>query len=438
MPPMRSNLRQAWLAFSRTPAGRAPHQRLVAGIELARRVEMMDRPRWLYRPAGSLPEVEFHFVDPLAVTDADLRLSERLIAAYAAATAATDAPQGMWGEDLFRDRQRAILEPLERQDAPALAGALAEVFRSDVVLGMAAGSMGTREQSKLSRRVSWLDTLGKIVALGEAIGAVRVENPEQGNVGEAFSAGASTVIEAIQETLGFSIDFPNVGAPYGVSAAGTLVTPDAPDQIYAAKRLSDAISLHLPDRAEPSIIEIGGGYGGMAFWLLQMRESPYTIIDLPIVGVLQGYFLAKALGPDSVRLHGEAPGPQVSVLPDHELASIDGPVDVVVNKDSLPEIPLFAARGYLEWTRQHCDGLFYSYNQEAAAEFHGTRQNVVPELIRELGGSNACAANRRGCDEATQRSSTSARQADRRRLHPDRVRSVFTIERTRCLVDCPA
>lgn len=386
MPLMPTNLRRAWLAFSRTPAGRVPHQRLVAGIELARRVEMMDRPRWLYRPAGSVPEGEFHFVDPLVATEADLRLSERLISAYAAATASTDEPQGMWGEDLFRDRQRAILEPLQRQDATALAEALAEMFRSNVVLGMAAGSMGTRDQSRLSRRVSWLGTLGKIVALGEALGAVRVENPEQGDVGEAFSAGADAVIEAIQETLGFSIDFPNVGAPYGVKAAGTLVTPDAPDQIYAAKRLSDAISLHLPDRTDTSIVEIGGGYGGMAFWLLQMRESSYTIIDLPIVGVLQGYFLGKALGPDTIRLYGEAPGARVSVLPDHALSTIGGPVDVVVNKDSLPEIPLAAARGYLEWTAKHCDGLLYSYNQEAAAEFHGTRQNVVPELVRELGG----------------------------------------------------
>lgn len=384
---MSLNPRQTWLTFSRTRIGRVPHERLVAGIELARSVEGMDRQRWLYRNAESVPAGNrFQFRDARPPTAGDLDLCERLVAAHTAATASAPPAEGMWAEDLFEERQSALTRPLADQDARSLAFALAEMFRTDVVLGMAAGSLGAREQTRLSRRVSWLNTVGKLVALGEALGAVRVENPEQGGVAVGLADGPDAVVTAIQSVLGLSIDFPEVGAAYGVLAAGRLITPDTPDQLYGAHRLLEAVQLHLEKRAAVSVVEIGGGYGGMAYWLLRMRELPYTIVDLPLVNVIQGYFLAKALGADAVRLYGERGKATVTVLPDHALEDIEGPVDVVVNKDSMPEIPLTAVKTYLEWTKRNCTGILYSYNQEAGAEFHGTAQNVVPEVVAQIGG----------------------------------------------------
>lgn len=43
----------------------------------------------------------------------------------------------------------------------------------------------------------------------------------------------------------------------------------------------------------------------MAYWLLRMSNLRYTIVDLPLINVLQGYFLSQALGPSKVSLHGE-------------------------------------------------------------------------------------------------------------------------------------
>ena len=37
----------------------------------------------------------------------------------------------------------------------------------------------------------------------------------------------------------------------------------------------------------------------------------------------------------------------------------------------------------------NCDGIFYSYNQEAAAPFDGEPQNVVSEVVARLGGFTA-------------------------------------------------
>jgi hypothetical protein len=65
---------------------------------------------------------------------------------------------------------------------------------------------------------------------------------------------------------------------------------------------------------------------------------------------------------------------------------VETPVDVVVNKDSMPEMPRDAMVSYLEWARSNCKGIFYSYNQEAASEFLGEAQGIVSTTIDELGG----------------------------------------------------
>jgi hypothetical protein len=381
------DLRSTWLAVSRTRFGRRPHERLISAVELARRVETLDRPRWLYRPTRSVPRGDFTARAPHAPGAADLALAERLIAAYARATAGDAQRDGMWGTETFQHRHRALLAALNAHDARDLAETLASVFRSDIVLGMAAGSMGFEESSRLGRRLFWLGTVSKLTSLGEALGATAVENPEQGAVAVGLSGGLESLVDGIEAALGITIDFPDVGAAYGVLASGRLITPDTPDQIYGAARLLAAIGLHLPDAAAtpPRVVEIGGGYGGMAYWFLRLRTAPYTIVDLPVVNVIQGYFLAQALGHDAVALYGEPAG-AVTILPDHALADIPQPFDVLANKDSMPEIPREALLNYLAWARTGCSGLFYSYNQEARAVVDGAPQSVVSEALAQTGG----------------------------------------------------
>jgi hypothetical protein len=312
-------------------------------------------------------------------------ICERLIDAYALSETEASAPSGMWSHELFHDRQRELVQALGHSDAARLADLLASMFRSDFVLGMAQGSMGVEVTSRFNAKIMQLNTLNKLVALAESVGAARCENPEQGSVGIAFMNGVEALMENIETALGVSLDFPDIGAAYGIRMAGRLITPDAPDQVYSAARLREAIRTYLPDRDALRVVEIGGGYGGMAYWLLRMTDVAYRIIDLPVVNVLQGYFLAHAFGPSEVSFHGET-SKRVAIMPTHALASIELPFDVIVNKDSMPEIPEGALMDYLSWARAGCDGIFYSYNQEAAAPFDGMPQNVVPEALRRVGG----------------------------------------------------
>jgi len=355
-------------------------------------LKSVRRTEWLYG-RGRIPAAVIEKRRAAAVTDADRDLCARLITAYrevAAHNSVAGATEGMWSW-IFDTRQHELVRTLERGDAGELAALLAGMFQSDFVLGMAPGSLISHAQSPIGARIWALKCLDGLVSLAEALAVVPVENPEQGGAGLAFDEGVEELFAGLERELGFRLDFPQVGAAAGLAIAGRLITPDTPDQVYAAVRVDQAIRLHLAprsgDAAPLRLVEIGGGYGGMCHWFIKLRGPGvrYTIVDLPIVGVLQGYFLGRSLGPESVSLHGEPPA-AVSIVPNVALDAVEVPFDVLVNKDSMPEMPRAAMVEYLRWGASHCRGLFYSYNQEAAAEFRGEVQGVVHDGTAEVGG----------------------------------------------------
>lgn len=324
------------------------------------------------------------------VTEADVTLCERLIAAYVAARPAAPDSDGdsIWSW-IHQTRQRELAEILDTRDASALALALASMFRSSFVLGMAPGALIDHSESRLGGRIWCVKSVDGLISLAEALGIAGVQDAEQGSRTRSLDEGLPALVEQVESRLGFSIDFPDVGAAHGASVHGRLLTIDSAEQIYSAVRVEQALRLHLDADAvrAPRIVEIGGGYGSMAAWLLlgTLTPSRYTIVDLPIACVLQGYFLSKTLGVSEVSLLGEDPA-RILLLPDNALGEVQTPYDLLVNKDSLPEMPKAAALGYLTWAASSCSGIFFSCNQESTQRVHGDEQGMVPRLVEQAGG----------------------------------------------------
>jgi hypothetical protein len=365
---------------------------LARAFETFRVLRTMHRPLWWFRARGRVPAARIGRRAPNAVTEADVELSRRLIDAYRRAgerAAPGDSGETMWSW-IFSARQHDLATALEAEDAQSLATLMAPMFRQDFALDVASAQLLSETDSRIGSRIWCLRSFDWLVSLAEAVGAAPMENPEQGGIGLAFEAEPADLLAALDRELGFRLDFPDVGAPRGLEIEGRLITPDTPDQVYAAVRLDDAIELHMDQAADdvstPRVVEIGGGYGGMCHWFLQRRNAVarYTIVDLPIMNALQGYFLTHTLGPERVSFYGEDPK-QVHLIPNSALAEVETPFEVLVNKDSLPEMPPDAVMSYLEWAGGNCRGLFYSYNQEAGAPFLGEAQGVVARSVAQSG-----------------------------------------------------
>ena len=94
---------------------------------------------------------------------------------------------------------------------------------------------------------------------------------------------------------------PQIGNPFGVQLGDTLIPVGAEYAHYCAHRIN-----RLLGAGQGIVAEIGGGFGGMAYYLL--RDHPgltYLNFDVPESLALSSYYLMKAFPQLSFRLYGE-------------------------------------------------------------------------------------------------------------------------------------
>lgn len=370
-------------------------------------VRSLTRPQWLYGANVRIPTYPLTFVPAASITAEDVTLCERLIAAYRQAKALEPADSQAIGEiwsDIIEQHHGKLETALDRADPVRLATALSSMFRESFMTGISSANLYTNIKNKLDARVWSLKYIDQIVSLAEFLGVVRTETPEQGMVGYALKDGLEALVARMEQAIGVPIAFPQVGAPYGIKVGDSLITIEAPEHIYVAMRLNQAIDSYLTGEfvSQPNIVEIGAGFGGTAYWLLQLRKivGSYTIIDLPLTNVMQGYFLSKVFGVSQVALYGETQAEgrnrkTIAVLPTHAIASMkEGNVDVLLNEDSMPEMPERAVTDYIRWAKYTLRGIFYSYNQEAYSPVNDVPQTLVPEIVEHVGVFKRLTRNR--------------------------------------------
>jgi hypothetical protein len=94
---------------------------------------------------------------------------------------------------------------------------------------------------------------------------------------------------------------PEIGNPFGIRINGTLVRVGAE---YAQCCASKVCDLLAPDYA--TVAEIGGGFGGMAYYVLRDRTNvTYCGFDLPESIALSSYYLLKSFPHLAFLLYGE-------------------------------------------------------------------------------------------------------------------------------------
>lgn len=322
-----------------------------------------------------LPLSRFEFPPVPPVDDLDRELAARIISFYSRACAETGEGQRspMWDRNLA-GYQAPLVDALRRLDAESLAGLLRGFLRSSLVRGIDAGDAYRRR----NWRIHALRLLDELVSLAEQIGASRAES-SQGRSANALDHGVEPLVDAIENRLGLRIGVSHVGGPYGLRVKDQLLTLNSAEYVRIAWRLKQ-----VAPAGPLRVLEIRAGYGAMARRFLELADvETYTIIDLPEIACLQAYYLGKCLGPDAISLYGEEKEARVRILPPHALTDAGRP-NLAFNQDSLPEIPLGAARRYLAWLRDNLQGIFFSCNHETLLP--GFAVTVVPDLVAEIGG----------------------------------------------------
>jgi hypothetical protein len=347
-------------------------------------------------PAGFFPVALIHLpinptLAPIAMLEPDpldgrsREAAERVVGAYHAAMAVhRAAAPSMWAA--IEGKHAAFFTAVRKRDVPSVQQTLVRLFNTPLIWGLGRVHPDTPAHIRAGQPEGvQIQVTDALVSLAEATGAARITSIEQQGVDAHLAAlhvDVNALLAAVVERTGLEPGMPETGENYGCLIAGRKVSIDSLVHAYTAYRLNQ-----LGVKPDDRIVEIGGGYGCLAYVCRRNGCGDYTIVDLPWVNVLQGYVLVMSLPPGSVSLFGEKDAP-VKVRPFWEFGGLaNRSVDVVINTDSLPEIGEATGRQYLADIARMIRRYFLSINQEAMAEYPGVgRQLHVNGLAAEQPG----------------------------------------------------
>ena len=243
--------------------------------------------QFAHDPRYNLQNVTAGFACIRDIDTDDTALLNRICAAYKATVEHPECARlayratGWWQQ--IRHRSLApVRQALLKNDIAALSGMYRNFFRdpcstglTSVPYGMTRAYFGGR-MTDLHRRIYLADTLYRL-------------DYWRRETGGRFHLQDLAV--------------PPIGNPFGVCLEGTLVSARSEFQHHCADRV---INL-LPSKLS-TVVEIGGGFGGMAYYLLRDQpKTKYCDFDLPESIAIATYYLMKAFPLKTFLLFGEAP-----------------------------------------------------------------------------------------------------------------------------------
>jgi AcrR family transcriptional regulator len=152
---------------------------------------------------------------------------------------------------------------------------------------------------------------------------------------------------------------PVIGNPMGFVVDGAFMTPDGFRHNSYARRMADLAD----DIEHPVVCEVGGGFGGFAYHLLNRgRSFKYIDYDLPVICIAAAHYLTLACPDKCIRLYGEVASLQeplrdcdAAVLPNFVLPDLgDRAADICFNTCSFAEMDEATVKEYMRQFERVC------------------------------------------------------------------------------------
>jgi hypothetical protein len=146
------------------------------------------------------------------------------------------------------------------------------------------------------------------------------------------------------------LERPAIGNPYGYKLDDVEVFPCAEYHYYYARKIGTL----LRNIQSPVVMEIGGGFGGMAYYLLRDYSNiQYIGVDLPENAALQAYYLMSHFPNLKIMLWGEDGVSNnidydILIMPNFAIENLpENSVNLSFNSYSLAEMSVETANNYI-------------------------------------------------------------------------------------------
>jgi hypothetical protein len=302
-----------------------------------------------------VPPTPFGRTEALADVD-DGELVTRIVAAYQASTAISPKPsQSLW--ETIGEKKDDVHEALARGQIEEAQRLLRDPEKTDLFYGFEnlARSINIEGPGRESYSVLIYQHL---LFLAEATGVKRRWNPENRTTIWPLPT-VEKLLALIDQGVGHRVLFPNpFPGEIGLASSRGIISHRAIQAVYQAWRVYHLVKGNRNAR----IVEVGAGLGRTAFYAAKFGLHNYTIVDLPLTSVAQGYFLGRTLGPDAICLFKEERS-GIAILPPLVFLNSDDRYDLILNADSLTELDPETATAYCEAFRDRAN-IFLSINHE--------------------------------------------------------------------------
>jgi len=166
------------------------------------------------------------------------------------------------------------------------------------------------------------------------------------------------------------LDMPRYGNQCGILIDHNIFNPGLGG--FFTNVYSEIINKYLKKDKKNTILEIGGGYGKLAYFILKKQKNCcYIGLDIPEVLILGAYYLSKCFPEKKIFLYGQEKFNN-NILQDYDLIFLPGweienisedTVDMSMNKNSLGEMNPETAKKYLKHVNR-ISKYFFSMNHE--------------------------------------------------------------------------
>jgi hypothetical protein len=278
---------------------------------------------------------------------------------------------GLW-KDILDIHYKRLVEATAKKDFDKLQEYLDNMFRTGTYgLGMSGAVPKANDSRSIELYInSYIDCMLRL-ALYLDIPFVRKDMDNEYFV-FAEKISPSKLFRQICQAIHIEPVYPLTGNPFGLKIEGETGLNIIP--IVAYRHLHTALKIkEITDSYDPArILEIGGGFGGLLYYISRLIKKPLalTSIDIPEINIISSYFLSKALPDLKINFYGESDsknkknGMEFYILPNWEIKKIPSDsVDVVVNTDSFPEM---SQETVVEYFRKisEISRYLYSFNQD--------------------------------------------------------------------------
>jgi hypothetical protein len=328
---------------------------------------------WLLGREPAAGDLDMHLVQSAGESVDDLDLVRRVMAAYVSSVRQFSPSGSGWDKEIF-ELNKDLHQSLTGNDPQSAAHLLrnpadtTHFWGFDAIAKAPAGAVEPHELviTRLNSSVRWqslyaLWIFDAIKNLADAVGAKRVAYPEIDVRSSPIEQrqNVEEVLSSIELVIGVRLTFPNpYRGEWGIPTSKGVIGFRSVQAVYQAWRIRELSR----GAADYRVLEIGAGLGRTAYFAALMGISRYTLVDIPLTGAAQGYFLGRTLGAARIGLHDEPNTGSIRVRgPSSE--ALQEEYDLVVNVDSLPELAPEVSSSYWTFIKSNAHQ-FLSINHE--------------------------------------------------------------------------